>query len=84
MESLGANEVFHDRRQSTVAQPDLWNQLSLSQKFSAQSLSNYGYDLAFIRNKNTSNSTAIFLCGDNIATIDYEGEINTNPAIAVR
>ena len=81
MDAIGIKE---NRRHSTLAQSSLWNQLTLSQNYSAKNLSGFGYDLAYIRNRNSSNSTAIFLCGDNIATIDNEGEINTNQNITLR
>ncbi len=73
-----------DRRHYTPAQSEVWERLSLSQKFSTSSLNQFGYDLAFIRNENTDNSIAILLCGETVATVSIEGDINTNPDIIIR
>jgi hypothetical protein len=72
-----------ERRQNTLTTPELWNRLTLSQQFSASSLNQYGYDLAFIRNTQAG-SLAILLCSDKAATINNEGEIDTSPDIIIR
>ena len=82
--SVVQTDTLLDRRHYTPEQSDLWGRLSLSQKFSTSSLNQFGYDLAFIRNENTSGSIAILLCGDSIATVSTEGDINTNPEIVIR
>ncbi|MCJ8321392.1 MAG: hypothetical protein MJK12_17280 [Colwellia sp.] len=76
-------DTFLDRRNYTPEQSDLWERLSLSQKFSTSSLNQFGYNLAFIRNVDKSN-IAILLCGVSVATISTEGDINTEPNITIR
>ncbi len=49
----------------------------------ASSLTQFGYDLTFIRNSGVG-SLAILLCNDNPATISTEGEIDTSPNIVIR
>jgi hypothetical protein len=62
---------------------DVWNNLTLAQKFSASSLTQFGYELSFVRDYN-SGSVAVMMCRDNIATISKIGEINTAPTITLR
>lgn len=76
-------EVLLERRQYTPEQSSLWDKLSLAQKFAASSLTQFGYDIAFIRNSQAG-SLAILLCDGNAATINDEGEINTSPSITIR
>lgn len=76
-------EVLLERRHYTPDQSVLWNKLSSEQKFSTNSLNQFGYDLAFVRNSANGN-TAILLCNGNPATITDEGEINMSPQITVR
>ena len=81
--SVVQNDSFLDRRHYSPEQSDLWDRLSLSQKFSTSSLNQFGYDLAFIRIQNKK-SMAILLCGSSVATISNEGDINTSPDIVIR
>lgn len=76
-------EVLLERRHYTPEQATLWDKLSLAQKFAASSLTQFGYDLAFIRTS-TVGSLAVLLCDKNPATITDEGEINTSPEIIIR
>lgn len=84
MQATAQRETLLERRQQTnIATDTLWNKLSLAQKFAASSLTQFGYDLTYIRNSNVG-SLAILLCNDNAATISSEGEINTSPGIVIR
>jgi len=84
MQATVQRETLLERRaQNDVVTGTLWNKLSLAQKFAASSLTQFGYDLTYIRNSNTG-SLAILLCNDNAATISTEGEIDTSPNIVIR
>jgi hypothetical protein len=84
MQATALRETLLERRQqNNVATDSLWNKLSLAQKFAASSLTQFGYDLTYIRNSNTG-SLAILLCNGNAATISSEGEIDTSPSIVIR
>jgi hypothetical protein len=76
-------EILLERRQYIPEQSNLWDKLSLAQKFATSSLTQFGYDLAFIRGSKSGN-IAILLCDSNAATISDEGEINTSPNIIIR
>nr|WP_184423482.1 hypothetical protein [Thalassotalea piscium] len=75
--------VLLERRHYTPEQASLWDKLSLAQKFAASSLTQFGYDLAFIRTSAVG-SIAVLLCDQSPATISDDGEINTNPEIIIR
>lgn len=86
MQATLQRETLLERRQQNnlaLATDTLWSKLSLAQKFAASSLTQFGYDLTYIRNSNAG-SIAILLCNDNAATISSEGEINTSPDIVIR
>ena len=83
VQAVVEREVLLERRQYTPEQANLWDKLSLAQKFAASSLTQFGYDLAFIRNSNAG-SLAVLLCDNNAATITDDGEINTSPDIVIR
>jgi len=84
MQAAVQRETLLERRQqNNFASDTLWSKLSLAQKFAASSLTQFGYDLTYIRNSNAGN-LAILLCNDNAATISSEGEINTSPDIVIR
>ena len=84
MESTTKYTAQQSCRRNNGQNPNsLWNKLSVTQKYAARNLSNFGYDLTYIRNNNNDN-LAILLCGDSIATIDGEGEINTDTTIVLR
>lgn len=83
MQALSINDVSQERRQYNSDSSVLWDRLSLTQKFSANSLTQFGYDLSFIRSSEAG-SLAILLCNGSPATVDSEGDINTNPKIHIR
>lgn len=83
MEALAEREVLLERRQHSSEQASLWDKLSLAQKFAASSMTQFGYDLSFIRNSN-SGSLAILQCNGKTATINDEGEVDSTPCITIR
>ena len=83
MHAVLEREVLLERRQYTAEQSNLWDKLSLAQKFATSSLTQFGYDLSFIRSSKAGN-IAILLCDSNAATISDDGEINTSPNLTVR
>lgn len=83
MQAVMEREVLLERRHYVPEHSSLWDKLSLAQKFAASSLTQFGYDLAFIRNS-SAGSMAILLCDGNVATISDDGEINTSPEITIR
>lgn len=77
-------EELLERREETLSHTDeLWENLTLAQKFSASSLTQFGYKLSFIRDHHHTH-VAILSCNENIATISKSGEINTHPNIKIR
>lgn len=83
MQAALTREVLLERRSFEPDQAALWDKLTLAQKFAASSLSQFGYELAFIRSGNEGN-VAVMLCDGNAATIVDDGQINTAPNIHVR
>lgn len=83
MQATAQRETLLERRQQNLEPETLWNKLSLAQKFAASSLTQFGYDLSYIRNSRAG-SLAILLCNGNAATISSDGEINTSPDIIIR
>ena len=83
MQALLGREVLLERRLQSPEQADLWDKLSLAQKFAASSLTQFGYELAFIRS-NSEGNLAVLLCDSNTASITDDGEINTAPDITIR
>lgn len=83
MQAILEREALLERRQSVSDPSTLWDKLSLAQKFAASSLTQFGYDLAYVRDQQDG-SMAILLCDNNAATISSDGEINTAPAITIR
>ncbi|WNC69953.1 hypothetical protein RI845_07400 [Thalassotalea nanhaiensis] len=73
----------NDRRQISLNNQTLWNELSSAQKVAASSLFNYGFELKFIRVCPTEKVVGLLLDGKP-ATINDEGDINTNPGIDIR
>jgi hypothetical protein len=73
-----------ERREPTAGDfDDLWEELTLAQKFAASSLTQFGYRLNFIRDFSDTH-IAILTCNDNVAVITKGGEINTHPNIQIR
>lgn len=83
MQAIMEREALLERRVNVEDQSTLWDKLSLAQKFAASSLTQFGYDLAFVREQQDG-SLAILLCNNNAATISSDGEIDTAPAIQIR
>jgi len=84
MHAIAEREALLERRGEAAENSDaLWEDLTLAQKFAASSLTQFGYELVFIRDDNVS-SVAVLMCNDNIATISKAGEINTDPNIKLR
>lgn len=83
MQAIMEREALLERRQSVSDTSALWDKLSLAQKFAASSLTQFGYDLAYVREQQEG-SMAILLCDNNAATISADGEINTAPSIDIR
>lgn len=83
MQAVMEREALLERRVNVEEQSNLWDKLSLAQKFAASSLTQFGYDLAYVREQQDG-STAILLCDNNTATISSDGEINTAPSIQLR
>ncbi|WP_448554007.1 hypothetical protein [Thalassotalea montiporae] len=83
MQAVSKREMLLERRQHDQIQSTLWEKLTLAQKFAASSLTQFGYDLAFIR-ASAGSSLAILLCDGKVATIAWDGEINTQPEITIR
>lgn len=84
MHAIAGKEALLERRDiSSDNCDDVWEELSLAQKFAASSLTQFGYELVFIRNDKVS-SLAVLMCNESIATISKAGEINTAPYIKLR
>lgn len=62
---------------------ELWEELTLAQKFAASSLTQFGYELNWIRDSYATH-VAILSCNENVAVISKGGEINTEPNISIR
>lgn len=61
-----------------------WDLLSLAQKFSANSLFQFGYQLAFIRNTDKGKLAVLIREDNNLAAITEDGELDTHPNIVLR
>jgi hypothetical protein len=83
MEAALGRETLLERRQHNADKSELWDRLTLAQKFAASSLTQFGYDLMYIRNSH-SGSLAILVCDGNAATIVDDGQIDTAPNIHIR
>lgn len=83
MQAILEREALLERRQGVADPSTLWDKLSLAQKFAASSLTQFGYDLAYVREQDEG-GIAILLCDNNAATISVDGEINTAPSIDIR
>lgn len=72
-----------DRRQSRASESERLSNMTMSQKFSVNSLIQYGYHFAFTRDSEHG-LIAVLLCGNSVATVDPQGEINTSPGLTMR
>ena len=61
-----------------------WTKLTLAQRFSAQSLTKYGYELRFTRFTTKGSTAVLVLKNGKPATISEDGDINTTPDIQIR
>ena len=61
-----------------------WTKLTLAQRFSAQSLTKYGYELRFTRFTSKGSTAVLVLKNGTPATISEDGDINTTPDIQIR
>jgi len=77
------NKDEFERRQAQLTNEECYEKLTFAQKFAASRLTQYGYQLKFLR-ESTANKIAIFVCEDRIATVDFSGEINLSPKIILR
>ena len=78
-----ARDTLLERRHHSHDKTMLWDKLTLAQKFAASSLTQFGYDMAFIRFSRTGN-LAVLICSGEAATITADGDIDTKPQIAIR
>ncbi|MBU2871166.1 hypothetical protein [Colwellia sp. E2M01] len=79
-----AREQLLERREDKkIDTNELWEELTLAQKFAANSLLRLGYDLNWIRDVDETH-LAILRCNDNVAVISKEGEVDTQPSIHIR
>lgn len=83
MQAISEREMLLERRHFAQEHSSLWDKLTLAQKFAASSLTQFGYDLAYIRSSKLG-SIAILLCDGNAATISGDGEIDTAPNVHLR
>lgn len=72
-----------ERRNEPPEHSVWWKKLTLAQKFSVSSLGKFGYELAFIRQKD-GHSLAVLICNGGIAVVTEDGDINSSPDIKVR
>ncbi|MFD2167984.1 hypothetical protein ACFSJY_17145 [Thalassotalea euphylliae] len=72
-----------ERRHSSPDRQLLLSRLSISQKYSVNSLSQYGYNFAFVRGAD-STSLAVLTSDGHVATVNSQGEIDTDPSIIIR
>ncbi|GEM_PF-518464 len=73
----------HERKISLTPN-QWWDLLSLAQKFSANSLFQFGYHLAFIRSTDNGKLAVLIRENNHIAAITEDGELDTNPNIVLR
>lgn len=83
MQAVLKKELLTERRKAVISHDDLWEQLSLAQKFAASSLIQFGYFLVCIRTSNSGN-IAILNCGNNTTSISEDGVIHTDNNLKVR
>ena len=72
------------KRNISLTPNQWWELLSLAQKFSANSLFQFGYQLAFIRSTDNGKLAVLMREAEQIAVITEDGELDTNPNIVLR
>lgn len=75
--------MTYERRQIDKDMHFFWEELNLAQKFSVAELQRYGYDLLFVRHQANGN-IAVMTAGERLASIDAEGQIDTEPLVSLR
>jgi len=83
MEAIHPEMSMVERRHTRSSRNVLLNRLSMSQKCAVNNLTQYGYQYAFSR-ATDAGQLAILTCGNNIATVDEQGDIDTTPEIEIR
>ena len=83
MQVLRKDDLLTERRKDSISHDDLWENLSLAQKFSASSLTQFGYQLICIRSTNAGN-IAILNCDQKTSIISEDGIINTSLRLNLR
>lgn len=83
MQALLNRDTLLERRTDCIEPSLLWDKLTLAQKFAASSLLQFGYELFYIRNQQSS-KLAILFCNDTLATITAEGDVDSSPTINIR
>lgn len=61
-----------------------WQALTLAQRFSASSLTKYGYELSFIRYSKKGSTAVLVLPNGTSATISEDGDIDTASELHIR
>ena len=76
-------QIVNERHQAERDRSLWWSKLTISQKYAANSLTQFGYELSFIRNQNNE-SLAVMTCSDSVATVNADGDIDSSPNIVIR
>lgn len=79
-----SDNLGQERRQYNPEKHELWAHLTLPQRLSVTTLTSYGYELKFIRKQEGDQGLAVLMNGDAKATVNLEGEIESNPKIKFR
>ncbi len=61
-----------------------WQKLTLAQRFSATSLTKYGYELSYIRYSSSGSTAVLVLQNGTAAIISEDGDIDTSPNLKFR
>lgn len=83
MTQINLTSPDDERRHQPLNSQSLWAELNAAQKIAASSLSKYGFDISFIRLNQSENIVGMLLNGKP-ATINDDGEIDTDPDICIR
>ena len=83
MGKINCKNLVVERRIETNEESIWWDRLTLAQKFSVNTLSRYGYRLAFVRTS-AHHSLAVLVCNEYSSTIADDGEINIHADITFR
>lgn len=83
MSKINLTSLDDDRRHKSLDSHHMWSELNAGQKIAASSLFKYGFEISFIRLKLNENIVGMLLDGKP-ATINGDGEIDTDPDISIR